>query len=94
MEVIRYTQHLQVRLRLREIPDRLPREIYKTSREHYFDNETEKYIAIKTIYYKAKKREMALIYEKREKEIVLITLHPLKAYQKISRITLKRWQPI
>jgi len=41
-----------------------------------------------------KLREMAVIYEEINNQINLITIHPLKNYQKLSRIKLGRWQKL
>jgi hypothetical protein len=46
MKKIVYSPHLIFRLKLREIPYFLPRKIYQTSKEHYFDTETQKKIAV------------------------------------------------
>ncbi len=94
MKKIVYSQHLILRLKLREIPYFLPKEIYQTSKEHYFDKETFKKIAIKKIKFKNKLREMLVVYEEINNQINLITIHPLKNYQKISRIKSGRWQKL
>lgn len=91
MGKIIYSDHLELRLNLREIPCNIPKNIYKASQERYFDNETENIIAIKKVKYKNKIREMALVYKEINQEIILITIHPLKIYQKISRINSGRW---
>jgi len=94
MKKIVYSSHLRLRLKLREIPYLLPKEIYQTSKEHYFDKETLKKVAINRVKFKEKLREMAVIYEEINNQINLITIHPLKNYQKISRIKSGRWQKI
>ena len=94
MKKIIYSPHLILRLKLREIPYYLPKKIYQTSGEHYFDKETLKRVAIKKVKFKNKLREMAVIYEEINNQIYLITIHPLKNYQKISRIKLGRWQKL
>jgi len=94
MKKIVYSQHLILRLKLREIPYYLPKAIYQTSKEYYFDEETFKKVAIKEVKFKGKLKEMAVIYEEINGKINLITIHPLKKYQKISRIKSGRWQKI
>jgi hypothetical protein len=94
MKKIVYSPHLIFRLKLREIPYFLPRKIYQTSKEHYFDTETQKKIAVGKTRYKNKLREMAVIYEEMNDQIILITIHPLKKYQKLNRIKLGRWQKL
>jgi len=90
-EVI-YTPHLQLRLKIREIDDNLPREIYEESKERYFDSYTGYYVAISEVYYKDKFREMAVIYEETANEIKIVTIHPLKRYEKFSKIRNGRWK--
>ncbi|MEK7202823.1 MAG: hypothetical protein AAB653_00700 [Patescibacteria group bacterium] len=94
MKKIIYSSHLIFRLKLREIPYALPKEIYQTAKEQYFDKETFKRIAIKKVKFKNKLREMAIIYEEINDQINLITIHPLKDYQKISRTKSGRWQKL
>ena len=81
-----------VRLDLREVPYDLPKKIYRTSKERYLDQGTQTIVAIKRIRYKGRMREFALVYRETSAEALLITLHPLKQYQKLSRIKSKRWQ--
>lgn len=89
-----YSEHLKLRLRLRKIPYRLPTEIYQTAKEHYFDKETLNYAAAKKVLFKGKLREMIVVYERENNRVMLITIHPLKMYQKIVRIRSKRWEKI
>jgi len=92
MKQIIYSIHLMFRLKLREISYYLPKEIYQTSQEHYFDKQTLKKVAVKKVKFKNKLREMAVVYDEINGQINLITIHPLKEYQKISRIKSGRWQ--
>ncbi|MCD6500700.1 hypothetical protein J7K42_01635 [bacterium] len=94
MKKVFYTAHLKFRLKTREIPYSLPKKIYQTSKEHYFDKETLKKVAVKKVKFKKRLREMAVIYEEINSQINLITIHPLKNYQKISRIKSGRWQKL
>ena len=93
MKII-YTAHLKFRLKVREIPSLLPKEIFKKAQEHYYDSSTGHYVVVHKIKFKDKIREFALTYDKREDVIEIITIHPIKAYQKISRINSGRWQKI
>jgi hypothetical protein len=94
MKKILYSSHLIFRLKLREISYYLPKKIYQNSKEHYFDKETGKKIAIRKAKHKSKLREMAVVYEEINSQINLITIHPLKKYQKVSRIRSGRWQKL
>jgi len=92
MQRVRYTRHLELRLKLRGIPYNLPRTIYRISQERYFDRGTGKTIAVRQVKHKQKLREFALIYEEDQYEASLISIHPLKIYQKLNRIKSGRWQ--
>ena len=94
MKRISYTAHLEFRLKIREIPYDLPNEIYQKAEERYFDNATGKFVAVSSAKYKNKVREFAVAYEEKGDEVQLITIHPLKTYQKFSRIQSKRWQKL
>lgn len=89
---VNYSSHLIVRMNLREIPYNLPMQIYRTASESYFDLQTGNYAAVKKTWYKDKWREMVVVYREEEEEIKLITIHPLKPYQKEARITSGRWK--
>jgi hypothetical protein len=91
MKQVVYSPHLNFRLKLRNIPKNLPRQIFATSNERYFDSETQKSIAVKDVLYKGKVREIALTYEQNTDRITLITIHPLKNLQKTNRIKSGRW---
>ena len=89
---IDYTAHLEFRLKIRDIPHDLPRKIFQQAREHYYDNLTNHYIAVHKIEIGGKIREMALTYDKEKDLVELITVHPIKPYQKQSRIISGRWK--
>jgi hypothetical protein len=86
-----YSAHLRNRLRLRNIPDDLPREIVETATERFFDKETNYYIAIKPIHVYDRLREVMVACEIERDSIRLITIHPVKQGQKANRIKSGRW---
>ncbi len=88
---IKYSPHLKRRIILRKIPPHLPEDIYESSKEHYYDQSTGHYVALKDTVYAGKKRMMIVSYEKEGEEIKLITIHPLKKNQKENRINSGRW---
>ncbi len=89
-----YSDHLRFRLKLRKIPYGLPETIYRKSKEKYFDKITFNKIALGKIKFKGKIREMAVVYRESADQVVLITTHPLKSFQKTNRIQSNRWQRI
>jgi len=72
----------------------LPRKIFQKAKEHYYDNLTKHCVATYQIEFEGKIREMALTYDKEKGLIEIITVHPLKPYQKYSRISSGRWKRI
>ena len=91
MKKVIYSPHLTFRLKFRGIPDELPKTIYLTSKERYFDKDTFKKVAVKRVKSKARVREMAVIYGEVNGQANLITIHPLKKYQKYNRVKSGRW---
>ena len=93
MDII-YTAHLKFRLKARNIPFLLPKRIFREAKEHYYDNLTSHCVAVHKLEFNSKIREFALTYDKKENAIEIITVHPLKTYQKMARINSGRWQKI
>ena len=94
MKKIVYTSHLEFRLKVRNIPHNLPKKIFQEAREHYYDTATGHCIAIDKCDFEGKIRDMALTYDKKRYAVEIITVHPLKPYQKHSRINSGRWKKI
>jgi len=93
MKII-YTPHLKFRLKVRGIPSHLPKKIFNEAKEHYYDSLTKHYVAVYKLRFINKLREVAVTYDKKEKVIEIITIHPLKIYQKTTRIKSGRWRRI
>ena len=89
-----YSNHLRFRLKLRKIPYGLPETIYKKSKDKYLDKTTFNKVALDRVRFKGKIREMVVVYRESDGQIVLITMHPLKPFQKTNRIQSNRWQKI
>ena len=43
---LRYTEHLKLRMKLRDIPYAMPKEVYEEAEERYYDTSTSYYIAM------------------------------------------------
>jgi hypothetical protein len=93
MKII-YTPHLNFRLKVRGIPSHLPKKIFQEAKEHFYDALTRHYVAVHKLRFINKLREVAVTYDRKEKTIEIITIHPLKNYQKIARINSGRWRRI
>ena len=88
---IRYADHLQFRVALRRIPKHLPRNLYRRTKEVFFDNITGNYVAIGRARYGGKIRDMMVAFVEKDDEITLVTVHPLKPRQKANRVASGRW---
>jgi hypothetical protein len=93
MKII-YTPHLKFRLKVRGIPSDLPKKIFKEAKEHYYDALTQHYVAVHKLQFNNRLREVAVTYDKKGEVIEIITIHPLKTYQKTARINSGRWRRI
>jgi len=91
---IRYSDHLQFRLHLREINSTLPEKIYRSAKEKYYDTATDLLVAVGAVRYKGTIRDIAVTYREEYNEVLLITIHPLKQHQKENRIQTKRWRKL
>ncbi len=94
MKKIIYTSHLEFRLKIRNISHDLPKTIFKEAKEHYYDTATGHCVAIDKCEFEGKIREIALSYDNKRYAIEIITVHPIKLYQKHSRINSGRWKKI
>jgi hypothetical protein len=87
-----YTNHLENRLKLRNINHDLPKKIYVEAKDRYYDEETGHEIAVMEVDLYNKKREVMLAYSVESDAVNLLTVHPLKTGQKENRIQAGRWR--
>ena len=91
---IRYSEHLLVRLRMRDISEHLPRLVYEKATRKFLDTGTGHAIAVSRIAFLGKKRDVAVTYREDHREVLLITIHPLKENQLDNRLKTGRWKPL
>ena len=91
MKEITSTNHLKLRLKIRKIPDNYPEVIYKNPDQKFLDNLEQTKIAIKKLKYNKKVRNMMIAYEEKDKEIEIITIHPITDEKILNRIMSGRW---
>ncbi len=89
-----YSEHLKRRLSIRRIPKELPKIIFYEYDEKYFDYETGNFVLIKKVEFLQKPRDMMIVYEEEHNKVEIITIHPLKKFQKENRIKTGRWKRI
>jgi len=81
-------------MKLRKVPHDLPKQIYRNAKERYRDEITGHYVAVMTSDVNGRHREMALSYDENDRVAELITIHPVEALQKLSRIRTGRWRKL
>ncbi len=91
-DLIIYTDHLRLRMKLRGIPHELPKKVYLEAKERYSDVATGHGIAVMVCKLHGKSREMAVSYDEKNKIVELVTIHPIRSLQKLSRIKTGRWR--
>lgn len=94
MKKMIYTSHLEFRLKIRNIPHNLPKKIFQESKEHYYDTATGHYVAIDKCAFEGKIRDIVITYDNKQYAAEIITIHPIRPYQKHSRINSGRWKKI
>jgi hypothetical protein len=91
---VRYSKHLEVRLRMRGIPYELPRIIFENSRRRLYDVESGFNIAVLRVRYFGKQRDVMVAYQVNANNMRLVTIHPLKTNQLENRLRSGRWKKI
>ena len=91
---IQYSDHLLVRLKMRGIPQELPRIVYQKAERRFYDTQSELEIAVLQTKYFGKSRPIMVAYRSHPNHVLLITIHPLKVNQLENRIESGRWEEI
>ena len=91
MKKIIETDHLILRLRIRNIPDDYPEKIYMAPEQKYFDALEKTNIYIKRLKYNNKIRNMMIACEETTDSVRIITIHPIREEGAINRVIRGRW---
>ena len=87
-----YTDHLRARLKEREIPLKIVKEIFDKAEEYYLDKLRGHNIVVSTVKYQGKLRKALLAYDTiSEEEVEAITVHPITSEQIKQRVSSGRW---
>ena len=86
-----YRPHLKRRIKEREFLKDYPRKIYLKSKLHFFDAETNHYIAVAKMQYARKLRNLAISYDIIGENIEIVTIHPVSDKELKRRIETGRW---
>ncbi len=92
--ILKYSEHLENRLKLRKIDYDLPVTIIEQSTERYYDQETKYYVAIMEVNLYNKKRNVMVAFDYEDDVVKLLTIHPIKEGQKENRIINGRWRKV
>jgi len=90
MDII-YTNHLRLRLKLRNFPEHYPREIYLNGEQSFFDVIEQKFIAIKKLKYNGKFRNIMIAYKQSKELVEIFTIHPITDAKILNRTLSGRW---
>ncbi len=91
---IEYSQHIEVRLRLRGIERALPERICREAAQRFLDTETSHRIAVDRAELYGKVRDVMVAYREEDGYVKLLTIHPLKDGQLENRLASGRWRAI
>jgi hypothetical protein len=89
-----FSEHFTVRLRMRNIPEFVAKDIYLRAHRRYFDVETNLFIAVRKIPLFGKRRILMIAYKKQDRTVLFVTIHPLKPNQMRNRIDSGRWKAV
>ena len=88
---IEYSDHLKLRIKLRNFPENYPRLIFLEPDFKLVNSVTKHGIAIKKLFYNKKERYLMIAYDKINEIIKIITIHPISIEEINSRLKRGRW---
>jgi hypothetical protein len=91
MKVVKYTNHLKLKLKIRRFPKDYPSIIFQSPEQEYLDIVEKKRIAIKRLKYNKKIRNIMIAYEETNGEVEIITIHPISDEKILDRKLSGRW---
>lgn len=86
-----YTDHLKTRLKIRNIPENYPEEIFLNPEQKLKDNIEDHLIAVKKLVYNGKLRNMMIAYDESNDQVSIITIHPITLKDINNRRRAGRW---
>ncbi len=79
------------RLKIRKFPNDLPKTVYLEAEKRFIDTITGHRVAVKKMSYGGKERFIMVAYDIFDKEIIIVTCHPIGEKQINNRIKSGRW---
>lgn len=86
-----YTDHLKTRLKQREIPLKIVREIFENGQENYWDELRSRHIVVATVVYKGKLRKVLAAYDRIGSRTEVVTIHPITDEEIQQKLKSGRW---
>lgn len=88
---IKYSDHLQFKIRVRRISEGIPGRIYRESTQRYYNHHTLRHIAVMQVYYQRRRTLMMIAYDQHPDHVEIITIHPIARQQVQDRLNSGRW---
>ncbi len=88
---IKYSNHLRFRMRVRQIPLRMPERIYRESTQRYYNHHSLRRIAILDVSYKLRRTLMMIAYDQYPDYVEILTIHTITKKQIRNRLRSGRW---
>ena len=89
---IKYTKHLELRLKIRKIPYEYPKLIFEQPDKEFIDVLEKKNVAIKRLISNKKVRNMMVVYEIQGNIAEIVTIHPISSEKITNRLMSGRWK--
>ncbi len=87
-----WTEHARFRMHLRQIPRAAVEGVFAKPVVRAEDTLTGNSVAVGEAQYGGKDRLLAVIYEETERDVRIITVHPIRASQYRMRLQRRRWK--
>ncbi len=83
---VKYSRHLQFRMGMRKIPAGMPEQIYRESKQRYYNHHTFRHIAVMQVHYLRRRTLMMIAYDQFAEYAEILTIHPITRKQIQNRI--------
>lgn len=90
--MIIYSDHLKLKLKLRNFPYNYPKLIYNTPEFVFKDTRTGSFISVSTLFYNGKLRKISIAYIFDEDNVKIKTIHPESDVEINNRIKKGRYE--
>ena len=88
---VKYSYHLQFKIRVRKVPEGMPERIYCESKQRYYNHHSLRHIAVLEVHYRRRRTLMMIAYDQFPDYVEILTLHPITKRQVQDRLRTGRW---